>query len=571
MASVLAAISVSFVPTSSAAPPPPAPPLSLRVAGNHLVDGAGNRVQLRGVNRSGTEYACVQGWGIFDGASDEASVAAIAAWHVNAVRIPMNEDCWLAINGINPAYAGTNYQHAIINYVNLLNQHGIYAILDLATVGLSTAPSSVQSPMPDEESATFWSSVATSFKHNPAVLFDLYNEPFPDNNTDTPAAWTCWRDGGTCAGLSYQAAGMQQLVDTVRAAGATNVITIPGIGYASVLDQWGAYEPTDPAGQLVADFHNYSFGGCTTAACWNTIPGQLHGAPLLTGEMGFDGYVETYMNWADTHAVSYLAWTWDTWGCGGGQALISDYNGTPCNPYGTGYQTHLAAVASVLSFRLVPGAATDIGVGSDGSVWVVGTKPVAGGGDEIYHWTGSRWAAVPGGAVSIAVDPRGNAWVVSAAHLTRHWNGTAWVTYPDTANDVAVGANGSVWTVGTNRVAGGYGIYRWAGRAWAPVPGGAVRIAVDPRGNAWVVSPTHHIYHWNGTAWASYPGAANDVAVGANGSVWALGLNRVAGGYGIYRWTGTAWAPVPGGAVRIAVASNGHPWLITSAHEILGS
>jgi len=100
---------------------------------------------LAGVNRSGTEYACIQGWGIFDGPNDATSVAAMAAWHVNAVRIPLNEDCWLDINGVNPAYAGSSYQSAVPlsisvsgnhlmngeSYVKLLHQYGLYAILDL--------------------------------------------------------------------------------------------------------------------------------------------------------------------------------------------------------------------------------------------------------------------------------------------------------------------------------------------------------------------------------------------------------------------------------------------------------
>src|SRR5207237_547296 len=78
--------------------------------------------QLHGVNRSGTEYACVQGFGPFDGPSDDASVAAIASWHgVNAVRVPLNEDCWLGINGFpNGGYSAAQYQAAIAAYVQQL-------------------------------------------------------------------------------------------------------------------------------------------------------------------------------------------------------------------------------------------------------------------------------------------------------------------------------------------------------------------------------------------------------------------------------------------------------------------
>jgi endoglucanase len=103
----------------------------LVVIGNHLVNAKGNEVLLHGVNRSGTEYACVQGWGIFDGPSSAASVAAIAAWHANVVRIPLNEDCWLDINGVDPAYAGARYRDAIVAYVDLLHHDGMYAELSL--------------------------------------------------------------------------------------------------------------------------------------------------------------------------------------------------------------------------------------------------------------------------------------------------------------------------------------------------------------------------------------------------------------------------------------------------------
>ena len=66
----------------------------LHVAGNRLVNSRGRPVVLHGVNRSGTEFLCVQGHGIFDGPTDQASISAMKAWGINAVRIPLNEGCW---------------------------------------------------------------------------------------------------------------------------------------------------------------------------------------------------------------------------------------------------------------------------------------------------------------------------------------------------------------------------------------------------------------------------------------------------------------------------------------------
>ena len=170
--------------------------LSIRVAGNRLVDGAGNAVQLRGVNRSGTQYACAEGWGIFDGPSDNASLDAMKTWHINAVRVNGNEDCWLGINGVKAVYSGPRYIAALVDYVNRITAHGMYVIFDLHHSAPGTQSASDQEPMADRShSNAYWSSVAATFKTNPAVIFDLYNEPYPDSNRNTPAAWKCVRDG----------------------------------------------------------------------------------------------------------------------------------------------------------------------------------------------------------------------------------------------------------------------------------------------------------------------------------------------------------------------------------------
>ena len=218
-------------------------------------------------------------------------------------------------------------------------------------------------------------------------------------------------------------------------------------------------------------------------------------------------------------------------------------------------------------FTVRPGFGTDIAVGANGSVWVVGTNPVPGGYG-IYQWNAKTWTPLAGGAVTIAVDPAGNPWITNSAHHIFHHSSAGWTAYPGSATDIAVGANGSVWVVGTNPVPGGYGIYQWNANTWTPLAGGAVTIAVDPAGNPWITNSAHHIFHHSSAGWTAYPGSATDIAVGANGSVWVVGTNPVPGGYGIYQWNANTWTPLAGGAVTIAVDPAGNPWITNSAHSI---
>ena len=257
-ADILRPSSTAIAATAAITPAATAAAPSLHVSGNSLVNAHGARVVLHGVDRSGSEFACVQGWGIFDGAVNQAAVTAMKTWKINAVRVPLNEACWNGESYVDSKYRGASYRKAVEAYVSLLNRNGLVVIVDLHwTDGAYTGPSSgcataralCQKPMPDTaESVPFWRSVAATFNSNDAVVFDLFNEPYPESATGATEseAWRCWRAGGHCAGISYPVAGMQTLVTTVRDAGAKNVIMLGGLGYASDLSEWLRTSPPIP-------------------------------------------------------------------------------------------------------------------------------------------------------------------------------------------------------------------------------------------------------------------------------------------------------------------------------------
>src|ERR1043165_22226 len=327
-----------------------------------LGTAAGATYRLLGVNRSSGECACIQGNGMWDGPADQAAVSAMKTWNVHMVRIPLNEQCWLgAANVPATGTKGAAYQQAVKDYVNLLVANGITPVVEMhwsfgqysgPGAGCSDVNATCQKPMPDAQFApTFWSQVATAFKGNNAVIFDLFNEPFPDfaNNFSNPtAAWMCLRDGGTCTGIGYQVAGMQSLVNAVRATGATNVIMVPGIAFTNDLSQWLAFKPTDSAGNLMATWHSYNFNACVTQSCWDSQIGTVaRQVPVVAAEIGQNtcahDYIDQVMAWADTNGVGYAAWTWNPWGvCNSvGNVLIPNTNGTPTATFGEGFRAHI--------------------------------------------------------------------------------------------------------------------------------------------------------------------------------------------------------------------------------------
>ena len=365
-------LAATFLISSGASAAAPEPV----VEGNQIVDSAtGDQFVPHGVNFPGYEYACKQGWNYGEEGTRPAeiasTVAGIATWNINTVRLPLNQDCWLGDDGLpaGPGRTVAGYRQSVEDFVNALNEAGIVAIVDIHWSGPDGVVADGLRPMPDNRSPAFWSSVATTFKDNPSVIFDLFNEPHSRWNADDTKvfglSWDCWANGGCMApaerdlakvsGLSwYRTVGMKKLTEVVRATGATQPILLSGTDYANDLRGWLANAPEDD--QLIAGFHNYLEQRCRTETCWDreVAPVAEH-VPVLAAEFGQNdcgppGHMNRFMDWADDHLIGYLAWAW--WslpdeGCHN-FALVSNLDGTPLAPAGTALNSHLASLPRVL-------------------------------------------------------------------------------------------------------------------------------------------------------------------------------------------------------------------------------
>lgn len=332
------------VPSVGASPAP-----NLRVSGSSLLDSGNNPVLLHGVDYSGPEYACIQGWGVFDGPSDQAFVDTLLSAHVNSVALPLNEDCWLGINGVSSSFGGTNYQNAILNFADLLVANGITPELRLAWVAPGTQKAQGQPVMPDaDHSPSFWSSLAGKVAGRSDLILDLYGEPHPNGG------WNEWLNGGTDG---YATVGMQSLLNTVRSAGFHGVVSLSGIDWANTLggsSGWLTHKPSDPDANLVASVHVYAGNTHDSTSAWQSDFGATAGSvPLVAGEYGayrYDdaggyqpAFADSFWAWlASVGADGMEAWTWDTWGTV--EALVTNYSGPSLTAWGQHMKDHYATL-----------------------------------------------------------------------------------------------------------------------------------------------------------------------------------------------------------------------------------
>lgn len=334
---------------------------TLRVQDHRLVNGAGQDLQLRGVNRAVFESRCTyDNTGIADGPIDQTSVSAMLAWKINAVRVTLNEDCWLGINGLPLDGNAASSRAEVADYVGLLRRNGLYVLLGPE----SSAPGSQRSTqidyMPDSDyMLAFWTSVAATFKDDHGIVFDpitevaiaSVNNPHPDPPGELNG---CSGALLTVYGGRFVAAGLHSLVDAIRSQAAQPIV-VGGISYNADLSQLLSHLPS-PQHQLIASAHVYDFaeGSDIDAMFANQLAPIAKQLPVILGELserscdsGPAAYTSHVLSLVDDQAAKgnlfgVLGWTWNAktntssgWQCPtgpfgkGGPLLIRDYAGTP--------------------------------------------------------------------------------------------------------------------------------------------------------------------------------------------------------------------------------------------------
>jgi len=354
----------SSVPSPKAVSAPLAP--TPVVSGHSILNSrTGKAMTVHAVNWPSFEYACQQGWGNSAAGATAAAANAMVSWGINAVRLPLNQDCWLGVDGAPQApITVAGYKAAVASFVSTLNAAGLAVILDLHWTAPTGSVADGQRAMPDAQSTTFWTSVATAFKDSKSVMFETFNEPY-SRGTRT-VSWSCWLNGGCQVPVAndqspigtttFTAVGQATLVTAIRAAGATQPILLDGLNYANDLTGWLANKPNDP--QLIASWHNYPGQGCSDTSCWTAqVLPVAASVPVIATEFGMvdndPTFFNDFMTWADAHGIGYAPWAWWVTDSSDGQAanlysLISDLtNFTPRAPEGTAYHDHLATGMTV--------------------------------------------------------------------------------------------------------------------------------------------------------------------------------------------------------------------------------
>ncbi len=251
---------------------------------------------LRGVNRSGLEYD--------PSPIPAAEIELITRdWGANIIRVPFNQDWVLNRDG---------YLGLLDSVIENAAAGGAYTLLDLQWLDAERAfgpPRQFVAPLPDADTTRMWTMLARRYGDNPAVLFDLFNEPH-DRALDDP--YPLFRTDGSLYDAEHRRVSMTEwgpwaecLVDAIRAEGPETLIFVSGTRWAYDLRGF----PLDRE-NLVYSTHVYPGMGDDWFGAFGFLAAHV---PVFAGEFGGHAcdleWGGRLLDYFDELGIGWTAWS----------------------------------------------------------------------------------------------------------------------------------------------------------------------------------------------------------------------------------------------------------------------
>lgn len=279
-------------------------------------------VWLRGVNRSGLEYTEPSAAGFLAAAEfkqDEIR-EIVVVWRSTVIRVPFNQD-W-ALRG-RSGRSAEDYLASLDQVISWAAALGAYTILDLQWLDAETVyghtvdqngvetPNHV-APTPDADTIVLWQNLAKRYRDEPAVLFDLFNEPHDRLSGDSFPIHLIGPDGDVVESDSSRVGPdewvpwAERLVAEVRGIRPKGIVLVGGVDWAFDL---GGIRVDDPG--VLYSVHIYPDRKPET---WTKALGGSSDLPVFVGEWGGTAdnlaFGQELADRIRQERLGWTAWSW---------------------------------------------------------------------------------------------------------------------------------------------------------------------------------------------------------------------------------------------------------------------
>ena len=288
----------------------------LKVVGNRIVNArTGIEVILRGVNRSGLEYSSLADPLSSAGITEQEISEIVEHWGATVIRLPFNQAWALE----TPAYDPRHYRGAIEAVVEMAARRGAYTILDLQWLDGRTMRGTVSgqpnyvAPLPNPDSILLWEQLGALWQDEPAILFDIFNEPhdvLPDDHEpalrirEDRSTFPLWsRSVGKRAWHPWA----RHMINAIRRVHQEALIFVPGTEWAYDLRDY----PLSGVAGVVYSTHVYP----GKRIPWDMAFGNLaEVAPVFVGEWGGGdqdlAWGRQLLAYMEQRHMGWTAWSW---------------------------------------------------------------------------------------------------------------------------------------------------------------------------------------------------------------------------------------------------------------------